>query len=158
MTSMDLFPAIHSVSIRSSKEDGDNNVIKFEKEGDTEIILNFSLTGMNKIIIPITNIRPTFYLYIYLAYQNGGKDFEIISSADIYCDEDLINYENLNFETVLDIPANKIYSEDFILNFYYLNIAYSERAVEDGSDINTLLHRQDNSLFRTKLNITSEVE
>lgn len=152
MTSMNLMPGIHNVSISSSEENTDDSIIKLEKKRQTIINLSFTLTGMNRLINPITSDVSTFYLYVLLTYQNGGKDFEVISSAQIYCDEDALKQNSISLSAKLSIPEDKVFpNEDFIWNYYSIDIIHFEREAEDGSDINRML--LSDKLFSTKLNI-----
>lgn len=156
MSSINFHPAIQNVSIQISEKP---YPWEANANHDVEIKLEFSLFGINKRILPISNTIPPFYIYIFLVYQNGGKDFEIISSVDFYCDEKLVEKDHLQFSARLILPFDKNFSEeDFVTNYYYINIAYSESSLEDGSDLNTLVGAFNHSLFHTKLNIGGEVE
>ncbi|GGB61309.1 hypothetical protein GCM10011409_43190 [Lentibacillus populi] len=152
MTSMCLKPGINNVFITNDKNEGP--ILVLEKLTDNKIHLNFTLTGMMALKEPINEKLQTFYLYIFLTYQHGGRETEVISSSQIYCDKDILESETLNFTTTLTVPAKKLYSnQDFVWNYYSVKIAYIEKEAEDGADLNFLVNGIGNSLFQTKLNI-----
>lgn len=152
---MDLKPGINNVFITNDKEEGP--ILVLEKHKDNEIHLNFTLTGMMALREPLNENLKTFYLYIFLTYQHGGRETEVISSAQIHCNEDILESETLSFTTTLTVPAENLYSNrDFVWNYYSVKIAYIEKEAEDGSDLNYLLNGIDNSLFQTKLNIVTK--
>ena len=157
MSSWDFMPGINNVFISKS------GVITQDKDklpvNDVNINLDFTLFGLNRLVGPIENDKRFFYVYIFLVYYEGGRNFEIISSAQIYCDESILENDSVQFSTNLTIPDTNIYPDaDFILNYYSLEIAYSERAAEDGSDINGMLKHSSTSLFSTKLDVGIESE
>src|SRR5690606_16417508 len=124
------------------------------KNNDNKIIINFTLTGMNKLRNLITDDLVPFHLYILLTYQHGGKDTEVITSSHHYCNEEILDNNYLEFSATLSIPSDKVFDNyDFKMNFYSLKIAYFERTAEDGSDLNFLLNNPYNSLFETKINV-----
>ncbi len=152
MTSVCLKPGINNVFITNDKDEGP--ILVLEKHGDNKVHLNFTLTGMMALKEPINDRLQTFYLYIFLTYQHGGRETEVISSSQIHCDTDILESETLSFTTTLTIPAKNLYlNRDFIRNYYSIKIAYVEKEAEDGADLNYLLNGIDNSLFQTKLNI-----
>lgn len=149
---MSLMPGIHNVSISSEKEKDISPIIRLEKDGETIINIEFTLTGMNRLINPITKDVSTFYIYIFLTYQNGGKDFEVISSSQIHCDETIVKENNIRFSAKLDVPKSKNFqNEDFVWNYYSIDIIHFDYEAEDGSDLNRILMSE--KLFSTKLNI-----
>lgn len=154
MTINSFLPGINHISITSGNTNESNTKIKLKQNEVTFINLSFTLTGLNKLIDPFNQKRP-FYIYIFLAYQDGGRNFEIISSSQYYCDEESLQNEEVKFVTTLEIPRDWSNSfEDFIAHFYNLNIVYSEDEAQDGSDINSLYFHPANSLLHTKLNIS----
>jgi hypothetical protein len=159
MTSMNILPGVHHISITSSKEKEKSPIIQFESKGDTEIAIAFTLTGLKKLINPVTLNKMPFYIYIFLVYQNGGKNFEVISSTQFHCNKNHLNHDSLYFHTTLDIPKDKCFPDlDFVWNYYSIEIVYSETEAQDASDINYMFNNPGNSLFRAKLNISNEGE
>lgn len=153
MTSINLKPGINNVFISIGHET--NNELMLVQDTNNDIYLNFTLTGTSKLRDTIHSLPQTFHLYIFLTYQHGGRETEVISSSQIYCDKLILSQDNTNFKTVLTIPSDKLYlSNDFILNYYALNIAFFEREAEDGADLNRLIYGIENSIFNTKLNLS----
>ncbi|MBE1556070.1 hypothetical protein H4683_003191 [Filibacter limicola] len=63
MTSMSLMPGIQRITIRSGKEHENSSIARLEKDGVTEIVLDFTLNGLKKLINPITLERDSLYIY-----------------------------------------------------------------------------------------------
>jgi len=151
MASMNLMPGIHNVKIHTDNSEN-NYEVSLCKKKDNELHVSFSLTGLNKLKEPINKKLTPFYLYVLLSYHDGGKDINIISSADVYCDEQMLRQHNIHFKTTVDIPVDFVFDdEDFIWNYYCLDIVYSPISAEDGSDLYRLL--RSDKLFSTKLSI-----
>lgn len=155
MSSLNMMPAIQRITIRSNNEHENSSSIRLEEDGPTEITVGFTLNGLRKLIYPITEEKSTFYIYILLTYNDGGRDFEILSSSEFHFKENHLEHDHLQIFTHLAIPYRRDYIEyeDFVENYYSLYIIYSEKEAEDGSDINFMLNNPGFIMFQTKLNI-----
>lgn len=146
MSSWDFKPGVNRVLIDVSRD---------ENEREALVEFQFELNGLEKLTSPVEQEYPymDFYIYIFLTYYNGGKDFEIISSAQYFIE--INNEENeLGLKILFTVPAANIYTEeDFILNYYSLDVFYSDKQAEDASDINMMLSNFANRLFSTKLEL-----
>jgi|SRR5690625_1039575 len=157
MSTVNLSPGIHNVRIYAPNKEDDNFEISLNKKQNNKIHVEFYLTGLSKLKDPIDDNLNPFYLYVLLSFHNGGKDINFISSADIYCDEKILKQNNALFTTIVDVPGDLVYDEeDFLWNYYCLDIVYSPTSAEDGSDLYNLLRSE--KLFSSKLNVIKEVD
>jgi hypothetical protein len=156
LTSINLMPGVHHVSIWNQGQEKDKNpIIKINKHKNTKINVTFVLTGLNSLRDHITQERRPFYIYLFLVFNNGGKDFEILSNSDIYCNEKILAYDNVKFNATLEIPPISGFKDvDFLNNYFTFDIVYSEFEAQDGSDINLMINNHSNKLFSSKINLT----
>lgn len=141
MSSVNFLPGIQRVDVHLK----DKNKVK----------INFTVTGVNRLYDDFYP-KKSFYLYILLTYQVGGKETIVLSSSYIHIDETLLNKEALNFTTTLEITNTEVErNEDFLSNYYSIEIIYSDFEAQDGADINTIFYENER-LFRTKLNVKGE--
>lgn len=144
MSSWDFKPGINNIEIKQTK-------MTIEKEEPTfTTFLNFELSGFDHLKSPHNGEYLDFYLYIFLVYYNGGKDFEIVSSAQHFIEIEDVGNSAL-FQSTFVLPTEHPYEDNFILNYYSLEICHSDSSAEDASDINMMLSNTANRLFSTKL-------
>lgn len=115
--------------------------------------LEFELKGIHKTLdlpVPMDN-HDFFYLYIFVVYYRSDSDFEIITSANHAIRRDSVDNE-ATFKTKFLLNEEHPYSdEDFVNNYYTLELHCRDRSAEDGSDINMMLGNLNTTLFSTKL-------
>mgnify|MGYP001241801008 CR=1 FL=1 len=141
MSSVNFLPGIQHVDIYLKNKN--------------QVKINFAITGINRLYNDFYPQKP-FYLYIILTYQDGGRETIVLSSSYIHLNETMLNKETLNFTTTLEITNTEIEkNEDFLLNYYSVEIIYSDFEAQDGADINTIFYKNER-LFRTKLNVKGE--
>lgn len=155
MSNFDIHPSINYITIQNDDPsiDYEKAEIDLYKNKENVILFNFGISGLTKLNFPITgNVLP-FYLFIAITFQNGGKEYEIISLSDIFVNDEMISQENIKFRGQLTIPGSKVYENDFVNTVYYLTVAHTYKEVTSEMELNSLLSPSGNTLFRTKLNI-----
>src|SRR5690606_28361600 len=141
MSSVNFLPGIQRVDVYLK----DKNKAK----------INFTVTGVNRLDDDFYP-QKSFYLYILLTYQVGGKETIVLSSSYIHIDETLLNKEALNLTTTLEKTNTEVErNEDYLCNNNSIEIIYSDFEAQDGADINTIFYENER-LFRTKLNVKGE--
>lgn len=155
MSNFDLLPAINQISIQLNDDAGnlDKADIDLYKSKENVINYSFGISGLSKLKQPISDHVVPFYLFTAITFQNGGKEYEIISLADILVDDYLISQHNIRFNGELSIPPSKIYENDFVNTAYYFTIVHTHKEITSEKELNLLLSSYESSLFRTKLNI-----
>ncbi|EPD52739.1 hypothetical protein HMPREF1210_01119 [Paenisporosarcina sp. HGH0030] len=150
MSDVNFLPGISNFSVYSpnSKETG---YIEYNPHGKTDIHVEFTLTGLNQLKSSFYSFPKDFYIYVNLFKHLGGISSEVVSTAFFHCSEDLQSKDSFNFLCPLAIDAESDYIGDFIEDYYFLEIAFSENEVEDGSDLNFLYNHDHNKLIKTKL-------
>lgn len=143
MTSVNLMPGIQRFSIEQNKQN------------EKQVKISFTVTGMNRLYDHWYPKKP-FYLYVFLTYQNGGKETVVLSSSFIHFDETMLNKSTLNFTTTLEITnTDNERNENFLDNYYSAEIIYSDFEAQDGSDINYIFNHGER-IISTKLNFEGE--
>ncbi|WP_339147624.1 hypothetical protein [Sutcliffiella sp. BMC8] len=156
MSVENLLPALHTFTLRNPNNKQDFLINLKEMDGQC-LEVKFDLSGLDKLVNPITGKRVPFYLYLFLFHQKGGKEVEILSSASFYCDENKLEIGNLGMETPLKLPEDiESLIGDFTNNFFSIELLYSPKELEDGSDLNLLLNNPESRLFKSKVAIISE--
>lgn len=156
MSVRNLLPALHRFSIRVPNSKDDFPLINLKEMDVKSIEVDFHLSGLDKLIDPISGERLPFYIYLFFFHHKGGNEAEILSSADFYCDENKLEIGNFSIITPLKLPDDiESLVDDFTYNFFSIELLHSPKEIEDGSDLNFLLNIPDNRLFQSKVAIVS---
>lgn len=144
MSFWDYKPGVNKIEITTNLH---------ENKKENIVSLTFELSGLNRLKTPIElggELR-NFYIYIFLVYYNGGKDFEIVTSAQHFTRLNKLS-EKATFRTKFLLPSEHPYdTEDFIQNYYTAEIHYAEHQAQDGSDVNMMLGNAESTLFSSKI-------
>lgn len=158
MTSFNYLPGITDIKIYNY-EFPDENLVMFYPGGRTEISVEFTLTGLNMLRDYLSDEMREFYINVFLLKQIGGKETEIISHYSFHCDESFKYKEYATFISSLNFRTDENENTgDFINEFYFIEIIYSEKEAENGSDIYSILNNDENRILRTKLMFTNGEE
>lgn len=144
MSTLNFNPAVNKVE----------NICYLDTSQNQYIVhLQFELNGIHKLIEMMTHniVDKYFHIYVFVIYYQGNGDFEIVTSAQHRTR--LIDIDDKpTFETAFLLPEEHPYgNENFVDNYYTIEMHYSERSAEDGSDINMMLGNSKSNLFSTKL-------
>lgn len=154
MSSINYLPGITKFKIYNSYND-ESPLIKYNSMDQTEIFVEFTLTGLNKLINPYTNKPEEFYIYVFLFKQDGGIDTEVVSSSYFFCDESEFSSPFATFKSNVEITPNGSIG-NFMDTFYFLEVIYSKYEANDGMDLNYLVNNYDNKLIRSKIAFQGE--
>ena len=145
MSFWDYKPGVNKIEINTNLHDNKEEYL---------VDLKFELNGLNRLKAPVElggEFR-NFFIYIFLIYYDGGKNFEIVTSAQHFTRLNNLD-EKATFRTTFLLPSEHPYEpEDFIQNYYTAEIHYAENQAQYGSDVNMMLGNAESTLFSSKIN------
>lgn len=148
MSSNDFSPGILLFEVENADL---YNTVVFKRNKDNYIDIRLRLTGIPYLIGPFDDETRAKFIYIYLVYQNGGRNFEIISSIDEYFPKDLLEKNFIEVSARLDVLPNQVYETNFVSTYYYVIIGTRENQIQNENEINFTATNRENAILYTKI-------
>ncbi|MEY9980435.1 hypothetical protein [Lysinibacillus sp. RC79] len=148
MSNNDFSPGILLFEVENADQ---NYTVVFKRDKDNYIDIRLRLTGIPYLIGPFDDETRAKFIYIYLVYQNGGRNFEIISSIDTYFPKDALEKDFIEVSARLDVLPNQVYETNFVSTYYYVIVGTRENQIQDENEIDFTATNRENAILFTKI-------